>query len=315
VKRLFWHPLLAPAVAIAAILIIGQAISPGFASPSQLSDQLTIAAILAVVAAGQTIVILAGREGIDLSVGGVLSLGALIAGDLMNGHDRNVAFAIPAATALGFIIGTLNGVGVTLLRIPPLVVTLGTAGVVQGVLVLLTQGQTSGAAAPALIGLVARPLLFGLPGILYAWAAIGVLLTLLLRRTRLGLELFAIGANDVAARLSGVRVRVTRTLAYGLSGMFAAFGGVLLLGYTGTVFIGVGDSYVLPSVIAVVIGGTRLAGGTGGYVGTMLGAITLTLLQSVLITLNVPAFGRQIIFGVALLGFMLVYGREHRLRQ
>ena len=314
-NQLVRHPLLAPSLAIVAILVVGQAISPGFARFGALVDQLTIAAILAVVAAGQTIVILSGREGIDLSVGGVLSLGALVAGDLMAARDANVVFAIPAVLAIGFAIGVVNGIGVTLLRIPPLVVTLGTAGVIQGVLVLLTQGQTSGAAAPAVVKLVTRPLLFGLPGILYAWAAIGVALTLLLRRTRLGLELFAIGSNDVAARLSGVRVRVTRTLAYGLSGMFAALGGVLVLGYTGTVFIGVGDAYVLPSVIAVVIGGTRLAGGTGGYAGTMLGAVTLTLLQSVLITVNVPAFGRQVIFGVALLGFMLAYGRERRLRQ
>lgn len=314
-NSLLRHPLLAPALAIVAILVVGQAISPGFARFGALVDQLTIAAILAVVAAGQTIVILSGREGIDLSVGGVVSLGALVAGDLMAARDANVVFAIPAVVAIGFAIGVVNGVGVTLLRIPPLVVTLGTAGVIQGVLVLLTQGQTSGAAAPAVIKLVTQPLLFGLPGILYAWAAIGAALTLLLRRTRLGLELFAIGSNDVAARLSGVRVRVTRTLAYGLSGMFAALGGVLVLGYTGTVFIGVGDAYVLPSVIAVVIGGTRLAGGTGGYAGTMLGAVTLTLLQSVLITVNVPAFGRQVIFGLALLGFMLAYGRERRLRQ
>ena len=311
----FRHPLLPPALAIFAILVAGQAISPGFAGFRQVSDQLTIAAILAVVAAGQTIVILSGREGIDLSVGAVFSLGALIAGDLMRGQNANIAFAVPAVLAVGFGIGVLNGIGTTLLRIPPLVVTLGTAGVIQGVLVLLTQGQTSGPAAPALIALVTHPALLGLPGILYVWAAIGIGITLLLRRTRLGLELFAIGSNDVAARLSGVRVRVVRTIAYGLSGMFSALGGMLVLGYTGTVFIGVGDAYVLPSVIAVVVGGTGLAGGTGGYAGTMLGAITLTLLQSVLITLNVPAFGRQIIFGLALLGFMLAYGRERRLRQ
>ena len=119
----------------------------------------------------------------------------------------------------------------------------------------------------------------------------------------------------MAARLSGVRVGRVRTLAYGVSGMFAALAGVLMLGYAGTVFIGVGEAFILPSVIAVVVGGTALAGGVGGYTGTALGAITLTLLQSVLTSVDVPAPVRQMVFGLALLGFMLAYGRERRLRQ
>jgi ribose transport system permease protein len=103
-------------------------------------------------------------------------------------------------------------------------------------------------------------------------------------------------------------------LLFALSGLFSGITGVLLLGYTGNVFIGAGDQYMLPSIIAVVIGGTSLAGGSGGYVGTMGGAIVLVLVQSLLTTLSIPPFGRQVIFGLVLLVLMLAYGRQQRLR-
>jgi ribose transport system permease protein len=208
----------------------------------------------------------------------------------------------------------MSGLGVTLLRIPPLVMTLGMLGVVQGALVLLTRGVPSGRAAPMLNDLVTDPLLFGLPGIVFVWIAAGALLTLILRRTTFGYNVYAIGANEAAAALAGVAVLRTRALLFGLSGLFSGLTGILLLGYTEYVFVGAGDQYMLPSIIAVVIGGTSLAGGRGGYVGTMAGAIVLVLLQSILTTLNIPPFGRQIIFGATLLGLMLLYGRQRRLR-
>jgi len=203
---------------------------------------------------------------------------------------------------------------VTLLRIPPLVMTLGMLGVVQGGLVLLTRGVPSGRAAPALTRIVNEPLLFGVPGIVLVWALIGVALSLLLRRSTFGFNVYAIGANEAAAALAGVPVRRTRALLYALSGFFASAAGILLLGYTEYVFVGAGDQYMLPSIIAVVIGGTSLAGGSGGYVGTMAGAIVLVLLQSILTTLNIPPFGRQVIYGMTLLALMLLYGRQRTLR-
>jgi len=192
--------------------------------------------------------------------------------------------------------------------------TLGMLGVVQGGLVLLTRGVPSGRAAPMLSRIVSEPLLFGLPGILFIWLVVGVAVTLVLRRTTFGLNLYAIGSNETAAALAGVPVRRTRALLFALSGLFSGITGILLLGYTEYVFVGAGDQYMLPSIIAVVIGGTSLAGGSGGYVGTMAGAIVLVLLQSILTTLSIPPFGRQIVFGTTLLALMLLYGRQRRLR-
>lgn len=307
-------PLTIAIAVVLMLLIVGEMVSPGFAAPRQVVGQLVIAALLGLVAAGQNLVILGGREGIDLSVGAMVGLGALIAGNVMQGDNGAILPAFLAVAAATFAAGLLNGLGVTVMRIPPLVMTLGMAGVLQGLLVVLTRGQPSGNAAPLLVEFVTRPFLLGLPGILLVWVFVGIALWVLLRQTPFGLRIFAIGSNAEAAALSGVRVAVVRTLLFGLSGLFAGLAGFFILGYTGNVFIGVGNQYVLPSIIAVVIGGTSLAGGSGGYWGTMAGAVVLVLLQSILTTLAIEPFGRQIIFGITLLVLMLFYGRQRRLR-
>jgi ribose transport system permease protein len=307
-------PLSIAILAIVVLLVAGELLSPGFASQRQIITLLKVAALLGAVAAGQNLVILGGREGIDLSVGGIISFSAFLGGNLMQQQDALLLQGVVLVLLASFAIGLVSGLGVTLLRIPPLVMTLGMLGVVQGGLVLLTRGVPSGRAAPLLTTIVNQPLVLGLPGIVFIWALIGVALTLMLRRTTFGFNLYAIGTNEAAAALAGVPARRTRALLFALSGLFAGITGILLLGYTEYVFVGAGDQYMLPSIIAVVIGGTSLAGGSGGYVGTMAGAVVLVLLQSILTTLNIPPPGRQIVFGMTLLALMLLYGRQRRLR-
>ena len=314
VRALLTNPLALAAGAIALLLAIGEALSPGFAQGDQIVRLTTVAAILGIVAAGQNLVILGGREGIDLSVGPMVSLGAVIAGNVMAGQDAAILPAVLAACGVTFAIGLVNGLGVTLVRIPPLVMTLGMTAIIQGGLVVYSQGVPSGNAAPALMAFVNRPLLFGLPGILLVWAVIALALGFVLRCTAFGLGVYAIGANERAAMLVGLPVARIRCLLYGFSGLVAGLAGVCVIGYTGSSFISVGDQYVLSSIIAVVIGGTSLAGGAGGYLGTVLGALALVLLQSVLTTLQLETYGRQMIFGLTLLVLMLLYGRQARLR-
>lgn len=307
-------PLVVALALIVVLLVLGEALSPGFASGQQILRLLIVAALLGIVAAGQNLVILGGREGIDLSVGGVVSLSAIVAGNLMNGTDAGIPLAILACMATGALFGLINGVGVTLLRIPPLVMTLGMLGVLQGLLVVVRQGIPSGRAAPGLSQFVTQPLLLGLPGIIWLWIAIGLFMAFLLARTVFGHRIYAIGSNEAAALMAGVPVRSVRIALFVLSGVFAAIAGICLLGYSGSSFANVGEQYMLPSIIAVVFGGTPLSGGKGGYTGTMAGAVLLVILQSILTTVNIDESGRQMVFGATLLVLMLFYGRGRALR-
>jgi ribose transport system permease protein len=259
-------------------------------------------------------VILSGGEGIDLSVGAIVTLAAIIIFRFTNGSDALLLPALLIALLVGFAIGLVNGIGIALIRIPPLVMTLGMTGVVKGLILVYTGGRPQGATPPSMKAIISDPWIAGIPGDVFIWALFGIGVTLLLQRTAYGKALYAIGSNRVTARLSGVRVESTVILTYGLSGLFAALGGFVLLGYTQAVFLNLGDPYTLPTIAAVVVGGTALAGGIGGYTGTMAGALLLTLIASLLITLGLPEFGRQIVYGLILLVLLSVYGRGQRLR-
>jgi ribose transport system permease protein len=308
------QPLVIALILIVLLLMLGEALSPGFASGQQIMRLLIVASLLGIIAAGQNLVILGGREGIDLSVGGIVSLAAIVAGNMMDGANSGIPLAILACIATGALFGLINGLGVTLLRIPPLVMTLGMLGVLQGLLVVIRSGVPSGQSAPGLSQFVTQPFLFGVPGILWLWVAIGLVMAFLLGRTVFGHRIYAIGSNEQAAYMAGVPVKAIRVALFMLSGIFAAIAGMCLIGYSGSSFANVGEQYMLPSIIAVVLGGTSLAGGKGGYTGTMAGAVMLTVLQSILTTVNIDESGRQMIFGAVLLLLMLFYGRQRAMR-
>jgi ribose transport system permease protein len=192
--------------------------------------------------------------------------------------------------------------------------TLGMLGVLQGLLVVVRNGVPYGNAAPFLVHFATKPFLNTFPGILWLWLIITLFLVFLLKHTVYGLRIYAIGTNERAAKMTAVPVELIRVSLFVLSGMFAALAGICLLGYSGSSFANVGEQYILPSIIAVVFGGTSLAGGKGGYVGTALGAILLIILQSILITIRIDESGRQMIFGATLLLLMVFYGRGKMLR-
>jgi len=296
------------------LLIIGQIVSPGFATLKQIINLLIVASFLGIVAGGQTLVIMSGNSGIDLSVGNVVTMGAIIGGALIKEQNENVLLGLIVVLAITFIVGLLNGIGSTYFNIPPLIMTLSMGIIVQAISKFITGGVPVGGAASILRNMVIGRFL-GIPGILYIWLAFSILIIIILRNSTYGIYLLSVGANDKAAYLSGVPVRLIRILTYGFSSMIAGASGFFYLGYLGSVYnITLGDKYTLPSIIAVVIGGTSLAGGNGGYVGTIAGAIVLQILESILITINIEQFGRNIIFGLVLLGLMFSYGRGKKLR-
>lgn len=307
-------PLLALLLAI-ALFFLGGILRPGFANVDQAINIIRLAAFLGIIAAGQTLVIISGGEGIDLSVGAVVTLGAILVFRIADRDNSMVLPAMAVCLLAGAGIGLVNGLGITALGIPPLVMTLGMAGVVQGIILVVTQGEMVGGAAPIMSTLISRPLIGSIPGVVIIWILLGLLMWLLLQRTGYGKRLFAVGSNRVTSRLSGVRVPLVVLATYMLSGTLAALGGFMVLGFTGSVFLNLGDRYLFPSIAAVVVGGTVLAGGSGSYWGTMSGALVLTLITSLLTALQLPEAFRLMVLGVILLVLLSIYGRQVGLRQ
>lgn len=307
-------PLIALLLAI-LLFLAGGLINPNFVNLTQAVNIVRLAAFLGIIAAGQTLVIISGREGIDLSVGAVVTLGAILVFRLSNGQNEALVYAVPAALLAGAVVGALNGIGVVIVGIPPLVMTLGMAGVVQGTILVVTQGELVGATPPIMGQFISSPLVGPFPGVIFIWALVGLLMWLLLERSNFGKQLFAVGVNRTTARLSGVRVPIIVILTYALSGLLAAFGGFILLGFTQTVFLNLGGPYLFPAIAAVVIGGTVLSGGKGSYWGTMSGALVLTLIDSLLRAMQLQEAYQLIILGVILVILISIYGRQRNLRQ
>jgi ribose transport system permease protein len=315
IKSLKLNPPVIALLLAVALFFLGGIIQPGFLNINQAFNILRLAAFLGIIAAGQTLVILSGGEGIDLSIGAVVTLAAILTFRINDGQNELVPLAMFIALLAGTFIGLLNGIGVAFLKVPPLVMTLGMAGVVQGLILAITQGEMIGDTAPVMGHYISSPLVLGIPGIIFIWFILAGLIWLLLERSAYGKQLYAIGVNRTTARLSGVRVPIMVIVTYTLSGLLAAFGGFMLLGFTQTVFMNLGGPYLFPSVAAVVVGGTVLSGGKGSYWGTMAGALVLTLITSLLTTMQLPQAFRQMTLGAILLVLISVYGRQRGLRQ
>ena len=319
-KRLTISPPLA-AVLLAIVLFLLSGFLPnGFGgnldvAAAQAVNIVRLSVFLGIIAAGQTLVIISGNEGIDLSTGAVVTLTAILTYTIVNGRNEQVLPALLAVLIVGGMIGLINGAGVAFLNIAPLVMTLGMAGVVSGLILVITQGNVSGAVAPIMTQLIARPVFQGIPGAILIWIVFAALMWLLIERTTYGRHLFAIGTNRTTARLSGIRVTAVVIGTYALSGMLAGLGGFLVVGNTGVVHIRIGDPFLFPSIAAVAVGGTLLTGGKGSYFGTMAGALVLTLITSLLTTMQMPESVRRMVLGVTLLVMISIYGRQRGFRQ
>ncbi len=308
-------PALVAALLAIILFVVGGILAPGFTNRDQAVNIVRLAAFLGIIAAGQTLVIISGGEGIDLSAGALVTLGAILTYRISNGDDGMVIPALLIVLLAGAAIGFLNGIGIALLKMPPLVITLGMAGVVTGIIYFYTRGELIGKTPPAMGKLLSQALVGPIPGVIFLWLLLGVGMWVLLERTTFGKQLFAVGTNRVAARLSGVRVNQVVILTYVISGALAAFGGFVLLGFTQTVFLNLGQPYLFPSIAAVVVGGTVLAGGKGSYWGTMAGALVLQVVNSLLLALRVEEAYQLVILGAILLALLTLYGRQRSVRQ
>jgi ribose transport system permease protein len=304
---------------IFVLIVLGAVfINPNFASPDFLITQLRQASFLGIIAAGQMAVILTGN--IDLSVSWTLNLAAVVATAVAAGKNEQLLPGVLVALGIGLAVGLINGIGVAYLRIPAMVLTLGINVLLKGITVVYTGTAPQFQKTPEFLSYIATEVIWGvIPIAVLVWAVISILNVVVLQRSTLGRKTYAVGNNEVAAYLSGVRTPRVIIGAFVLSGVLNALAGLMLAGNAGRSFNEMGEAYLLPAIAAVVVGGTSIMGGSGKYIGTIAGVIIIRLLDAGLSIMQFPPFlpgpaVRNVIFGVVILGMLFLYGRGEKAR-
>lgn len=296
---------------VALVWIVAAFAKPGFGSYGHLRYLLELAAVIGLVAIGQTYVVIAG--GIDLSVGAIVTVSAVGVPLVALSGDSSGAIAVLVILAAATSIGLLNGLGVAYLRIHPMIMTLAMATFLQGVLILIAGGTAISAQNP-LLAWLGNARIIGIPAGVILWTAVSAIALVVLHATPFGARLFALGANPLASALSGVNVERTTMAVYAVSGLTAGLAGVLILGMNGQGYVGIGDPYLLASIAAVVLGGTSILGGSGSYAGSIPGAVLLVTITALITVVNASAGWRSILFGSLILLLLLLSGRESQRR-
>jgi len=291
------------ALLLVAIATARLAFGAGGASLAQYGNSLLVlASFVAILGLGQGAVILTG--GLDLSIPWTITLcGALLSG-LINGSNEATLWVVPLILGLGALVGCFNGLGIVAFGLPPIVMTLAMNGILQGVALLYDNGTPHGSSSPALSWFMTGHALGIVPALAFL-AAFVVLANELLNRTAFGRWVYAVGNSVRAARLSGLPVDRTLVGVYALSGVCSAIVGIMLVGFNGQAFNGMGDPYLLPSIAVVVVGGTAITGGRGHYFGILGGALLLTAVDIVLSGSTLPQAVREIVYGCVILGAVL----------
>jgi ribose transport system permease protein len=278
------------------------AATPHFLTVSNLLNVLEQTSINAIVAVGMTFVIVSG--GIDLSVGSVLAVSGIGLGLALQAGVPPIA-AIPLALAIGWMCGVANGLLVTVGRLPPFIATLGMMSVARGAALMLAEGRPISGFSDGFRGLATERVLM-IPAPVLITALIYVAAHFVLAHTIFGRATYAIGGNEEAARLSGVRVRLHKPMIYGVAGLSSAAAAVILTARLNSAQPTAGTMYELDAIAATVIGGTSLMGGEGSLLGALIGALIMGVLRNGLNLLNVSSFFQQVIIGIVIIGAVLV---------
>ncbi len=296
----FWarvpRGLITVTVAVVGLFVLSALIAPSSVTKGPLLGMLPFAAVLAIVGLGQTLVVQQG--GIDLSVPGAVSLAVVISTHEANGQDSQLLPAVLLALAVLLVAGFLNGFIIGRLGLNPIVATLGMNALLYSVVLWLSGGIPRG--TTKLLASIGGGLTFGVPNAVYFAVAATALVTVVVKKTVSGRRFEAVGANPVAAWAAGLRVKRHRTGAYVWAMVMYWLAGVLLAGIVAQPTAYQGDAYLLPSVAAVVLGGTSLLGGRGFPVATALAALFLSQLDSFVLALGVSFAARTLVEAAAL---------------
>jgi ribose transport system permease protein len=300
------QPLIPLIVLLIALVIALELLRPGIVNSRWVANTIKFSVPLAILAACQTLTMLTG--GIDLSVSTVATMSAFIMATQVTHQDPAIAFLIALAPAV--LIGLANGIGVGVFRVHPLIMTLGTSLIGTGILQVYQRTViATGSAIPAFLVWLGTGRTYGIPNALALFVPLTILIIFALKRTGFGRLLYAIGDNEKAARLAGVRYWQVIVALYVLSGVLAGIAGLLYIGLIKTPSLSLAVPLLLPSVAAAAIGGTSIFGGRGGYAGTIVGALILTVLTTLLTILQVPEGARRVLFGLIVLAVTATYAR------
>lgn len=313
----FWNRYKKQLIAIALILalfIIGEILAGSFFSLAQVLLTLKIAAIIALFGLAQMIVGAAGDGGLDLSVGYCATLAGIFAARFMNGENANLLGGIVIALAIGILVGAVNGVFVSYMRLPALVVTMAITSIIQGYInVYTTHTRIDGKPSPILVEISAK--MTGIvPNIAFLLVVVAIIAMFVIYKTKWGVKLLSVGANEKAAYLCGINVKRVRFTAYVVAGAISGLMGLVLLGNLNMAFKDMGSIYVMPSIAAVVVGGVSMNGGEGNYVGVILGAMVLQTLTNLFYALGLGEAAKWAGIGLVLLIMLIAYVRDTRKR-
>lgn len=299
-----------PYILVPVLFILSVIFIPGYFSKLSIISLLILASLLGLASLGQTVTIIAG--GIDLSIPAVIGLSDIIVTQLYYKHwSLPVIFLLIAVAAI--VIGTISAVSSVLLHVHSLITSFGMSLVVSGVALEWSNGAVNGAVPGWLTSSVSAIGHTGpipIPAIIIVWAVASVLAVAFLRLTRVGRETYALGANPVAARLAIVRSTWTLVVAFSISALCAAMVGVFFAGYSGIPDPTVGEPYFFLTITAVLIGGTSLLGGRGGYQRTVMGALIVAELTTLLVGVGFSASFQELALGILVIALTSTYGRE-----
>lgn len=291
-------------VVLLMLFALTSLLSPGFASPVHVANLIVIGSFVGLAALGQTLVIIGG--GLDLSIPWVMSAGGILVSVwTISSHSPNPWAIMGVVIAIGAGIGLVNGLGVTRLNIPPIIMTLAVGGILEGIFLNVSQGSISPTAPKLMVGM-ATDKFADVPLLAIIWTVLALVTWVILAHTTYGRRLYSVGTNAIASRLAGIAVGRVRLITYVLSGGMAAVAGMLLAGYIGTAYLDMGSSYQFASIAAVAIGGASILGGNGTYWGTIAGALLLTVIAALLPILHLSQAWTEIASGLIILIAVIV---------
>jgi len=293
------------------LAIVANIINPGFLSGDNVYSIFKQIAFLGIACIGQTLVILTG--GIDLSLRYMILFSNVLAAQMINGQEANTLPTFLFIIVVCIVVGLINGAGVYFLKIPAMIMTLATGTALYGITLLYCKGAPGGHASASLGSFVNAKYFGFINGGALVWIVLSVLVILLLNYTTFGRSIYAVGTNRESAMYSGINVPGTYFAVYIIAAIMAGLAGFLFLGYTQSGYLSTASSYNMDSIAAVVIGGTNILGGSGGYIGTIAGVGIMMIIESLMTLLHMEEYGKQVVQGVLIIIMLVVvYGRKNK---